>query len=113
LAIDVLKVGAVHVIKLSGELRLGDTVTLFRKRADELIAVGDTRIVVDLSGVPMIDSTGIGNLVYLLTTCRKRGGDVKLVNPSDLAGHSLKLTGLMSLFEVYESITRAAASFGP
>lgn len=110
--IDVVKFGPVHVMKLTGELRLGETVTLFRQRADELLAAGDTRIVVDLSGVPMIDSTGIGNLVYLLTASRKRGGDVKLVNPSHMAGHSLKLTGLMTLFETFESIPRAAASFG-
>ncbi len=109
--IEVVKFGPVHVLKLGGDLRSGDAVNAFRKHADGLLAAGNTRIVVDLSGVPMIDSTGIGNLVYLLTASRKRGGDVKLVNPSNMTGHSLKLTGLMTLFETFESIPRAAASF--
>ena len=109
--IEIVKFGPAHLMKLNGELRVGESVTAFRKQADELISVGHTQLIVDLSKVLMIDSTGIGNLVYLLTTCRKRGGDVKLVNPSDLAGHSLKLTGLMTLFEVFESIPKAAASF--
>ena len=109
--IEVLNYGQLKALKLRGAFRGNEANSAFRKQSEELTQSGGIWLVVDLSDVPAIDSTGIGNLVYLLTTCKRRGGMVKLVRPSDSAGNALQLTGLLSLFEVHDSIPRAVASF--
>ena len=109
--IQVLSYGQLKAIKLKGPFRGNEAAGAFRKQSDELTQGGSIWLVVDLGDVPNIDSTAIGNLVYLLNTCKRRGGMVKLVRPSDSAGHSLQLVGLLSLFEVFESLPRAVASF--
>ena len=59
----------------------------------------------------MIDSSGIGVLVRSLTTAKQRGGNLKLVNPSKLALQTLKIVGLVNLFEIFNDEGEAAQSF--
>lgn len=109
--IDVRKKEEVQVIHLHGDLKIGDPVDSFRQTVEELFGNGDSRIVVDVADVPMIDSSGIGALVRLLTIAKQRGGALKLVNPSKLAVQTLKIVGLLNLFEIYEDEGQAVSSF--
>lgn len=109
--IDVRKKEEVQVIHLHGDLKIGDPVDSFRQTVEELFGNGDSRIVVNVSDVPMIDSSGIGALVRLLTIAKQRGGALKLVNPSKLAVQTLKIVGLLNLFEIYEDEGQAVSSF--
>ena len=59
----------------------------------------------------MIDSSGIGILVRSLTSAKQRGGSVKLVNPSKFALQTLKLVGVVNLFEIFQDEDAAVASF--
>jgi anti-sigma B factor antagonist len=111
LEIDVRKKEEVQVIHLHGDLKIGDPVDSFRQTVEELFGNGDSRIVVDVADVPMIDSSGIGALVRLLTIAKQRGGALKLVNPSKLAVQTLKIVGLLNLFEIYEDEGQAVSSF--
>lgn len=109
--IQILSYGQLKAMKLKGQFRGPEASGAFRKQTEELLREGSIWLVVDLEEVPAIDSTGVGNLVYLLTTCKRRGGMVKLVRPTDSAGRAMQLVGLLSLFEVHESLPRAVASF--
>ena len=109
--IDVRKKEEVQVIHLHGDLKIGDPVDSFRQTVEELFGNGDSRIVVNVSDVPMIDSSGIGALVRLLTIAKQRGGALKLVNPSKLAVQTLKIVGLLNLFEIYDDEGQAVSSF--
>jgi anti-sigma B factor antagonist len=60
--------------------------------------------------LPYIDSSGIGSLVNALRQANKVGGTVKLVNPSSFVAKTLKMVGILSLFEVYGSEALAVAS---
>lgn len=55
-------------------------------------------VVVDLGGVRVLDSAGIGALVTGWKTTRNAGGDLVLRNPSRLAYWQLELTGLLEVF---------------
>jgi anti-sigma B factor antagonist len=103
--------GDVHVIELRGAIRLGEPVDRFRGAVDEALAAGEPYIVVNLSEVPMIDSSGIGVLVKALTSAKQRGGSVKLVNPSKFALQVLRLIGVVNLFEIFEDEETALQSF--
>ncbi len=109
--IDVRKRDDVQVIHLHGDLKIGEPVDSFRQTVEELFGTGDSRIVVVVADVPMIDSSGIGALVRLLTIAKQRGGALKLVNPSKLAVQTLKIVGLLNLFEIYQDEGEAVSSF--
>ena len=109
--INVRKRSQVQVLQLKGQLRLGDAVDDLQRTITESLAEGDTRFVINLSEVPMIDSSGIGVLVRFLASAKKRGGNVKLVNLSSFAQKTLRVVGVLGLFDVYEDDDQAVASF--
>jgi anti-sigma B factor antagonist len=111
LDINVRKRAQVQLIQLRGQLRLGDPVDELRRTIDEALAEGDARFVLNLAEVPMIDSSGIGLLVKSLASAKKNGGNVKLVQPSTFAVKTLKLVGVLNLFEVYQDDNAAVESF--
>ena len=109
--ISVRKYGTVHVIELRGDLKIGESVDGFRQAIEQLFDADESQIVVDVGAVPMIDSSGIGVLVRSLTSAKQRGGGLKLVNPSKLALQTLKIVGLINLFEVFNDQAQAVESF--
>jgi anti-anti-sigma factor len=58
-----------------------------------------------------MDSSGIGLVTRFLTSAKQQGGSLKLVNPSKFVQQTLKLVGLINLFEVFTDSQAAAASF--
>jgi len=58
-----------------------------------------------------VDSSGIGVLVKSMVSAKQRGGSLRLVNPSKFALHTLRLVGVLGLFEVFETEDQAVASF--
>lgn len=111
LDINVRKRSEVQVIQLRGALRLGSAVDELRQVMEEAVGNGDTRIVVNLSEVPMIDSSGIGLLVRFLASTKQRGGSIKLVQPSKFAVQTLRLVGVLNLFEIFDDDDKAVGSF--
>lgn len=109
--ISVRKRAETQVIQLRGQLRLGAAVDELRKVMEESIATGDTRIVINLAEVPMIDSSGIGLLVRFLASSKQRGGSLKLVQPSKFAVQTLRLVGVLNLFEIFDNDEAAVESF--
>jgi anti-sigma B factor antagonist len=90
---------------------MGPAVDDLRQTMEEAFGAGDTRIVINLAEVPMIDSSGIGLLVRFLASSKQRGGNIKLVNPSKFAVQTLRLVGVLNLFEVYDDDDAAVQSF--
>ena len=109
--ISVRKRAQVQLFKLRGPLRMGAAVDDLRQAMEETIASGDTRFVINLSEVPMIDSSGIGLLVRFLASTKQRGGNIKLVQPSKFAVQTLRLVGVFNLFEVFDDDDDAMESF--
>ena len=110
--IELRSLGQVKLVKLRGRLNLGDSVDRLRDTLADLMSSGDTRVVLDLSEVPWIDSSGIGLLVKILTSAKQRGGSIKLLNPSKFTVQTLKMICLLELFDVFDDQEKAVASFG-
>lgn len=105
-------VAGTHVFRLRGDLKIGQPVDELRQTLEQLFAAGEAHIVIDLGEVNMMDSSGIGVLVRNLATAKQQGGSLKLVNPSKLTLQTLKMVGLLPLFEVFPDQQAAVASFG-
>jgi len=110
--LSVLKQADVQVLRLRGRLTLGEAVDAFKSALDTALAAGDTQIVINVSEVPLVDSSGIGVLVRSQSSARAAGGSIKLVQPTAYTLKTLKMVGLLDLFEVYDSEEDATASFG-
>jgi anti-sigma B factor antagonist len=109
--IDVLTQDQVKIIKLRGRLNLGAPLDRANETLKDLVNAGESRFLLDLQEVPMIDSSGIGLLVRYLTAAKQHCGSLKLLNPSRFALQTLKLVRALSLFEVFEDQQAAVASF--
>jgi anti-sigma B factor antagonist len=90
---------------------MGPAVDGLRQILDESLGSGDSRFVLNLAEVPMIDSTGIGLLVRFLASTKQRSGDIKLVQPSKFAVQTLRLVGVLNLFEIFDNDDAAVESF--
>jgi anti-sigma B factor antagonist len=109
--IEVRSQGQVKIIKLRGRLSLGESVDRLRATLEDLISAGDNRLVLDLEELTTMDSSGIGLLSRFLTSAKQQGGSLKLVNPSKFVVQTLKLVGLLNLFEVFTDSQAATDSF--
>ena len=109
--IDIRRFGEVQVIRLRGSLTLGAPVDDLRQTLEEALGRGDRNLVLNLSDVRWIDSSGVGVLVKSLTSTKQAGGSLKLVNPSKPALQTLKMCNLLPLFEVFTEEAEAVLSF--
>ena len=109
--IEVRSQGQVKVVKLRGRLSLGEPCNRLRATIEDLIASGDTRLVLDLEELATMDSSGIGLVTRFLTSAKQQGGSLKLVNPSKFVSQTLKLVGLINLFEIFTDSQAAVDSF--
>jgi anti-sigma B factor antagonist len=102
--------GGVAIVSPQGRLNMTSAIDL-RDTINILIAGGENYLVVDLSGVEFIDSSGLGGLVSGLKRAREAGGDLRLVSPSEQARLVLELTNLDKVLMSFEDIDAAFASW--
>lgn len=96
------------VVSAVGEVDVS-TAPELRQRLQELPE--GTQVVVDLSDVTFLDSTGLGVLVAALKRVRESdtGGDLRLVVTRPQVTKVLEVTGLSTVFAVYSSLDAALA----
>jgi len=101
----------VEIISLQGKITIGAGDTQLREVITNAVNAGKNKILLDLSGVTTIDSSGIGELVGSYTTATNRGGKLKLLHLPAKLNELLHVTQLITVFEVYENETEAIGSF--
>jgi anti-anti-sigma factor len=104
-------VNGVEIVKLEGKITIGSGDSQLREVIGNAISSGKNKILLDMSGVTTIDSSGIGELVGSYTTVANRGGKLKLLHLPAKLNELLHVTQLITVFEVYESEQEAIASF--
>ena len=90
---------------------MGPALDRFNATMTELLSQGQSKIILNLEGVPTIDSSGIGMLVRHLTAAKQSGGAIRLLKPSKFTLQTLKMVGLLNLFATFEEEDQAVASF--
>lgn len=87
------------VVALAGAIDAGNSPVL-RQLLLELYEQGRRHVVVDLAGVELIDSSGLGLLVAALKRYREADGTVSLRSPGQHLQKILDVTGLSRVFDV-------------
>src|SRR5690606_15817451 len=94
------------VVHVTGEIDVYTAPTL-REELASLTEAGTTNIVVDLTGVPFMDSTGLGVLVGALKRVRTAGGRLRLVIDQEKVLKVFRITALTQVFEIYPTLDEA------
>jgi anti-sigma B factor antagonist len=106
LDITVRKMGNKAVVAVAGEIDVY-TSPLLQERLVEVLRDGSASIVLDLSAVTFLDSTGLGVLITGLKRCRSADGDLVLVTAQPNVLKVLEITGLNDVFQVHDSVDDA------
>jgi anti-sigma B factor antagonist len=102
----------VIVLDVSGRITLGEGNVILREIVRDLAEKGNKRIVLNLSEVHYIDSSGLGELVKTHTTMRNRGGELKLANLNKHVNDLLQMTRLAAVFDIQKDEASALQSLG-
>ena len=97
-----------HVLTLRGAL----TSTSSPAFTEAVIGVAAPRLIVDLTGVPTVDSVAIGALVRAFVSCHKSGRKLALVGMNHRVQNVLHITGIAPLFDSYETVAQAERALG-
>jgi anti-sigma B factor antagonist len=104
-------IGGVTILDLKGKMTLGEGDELLKDKINSLIHQGQKKLLLNLEGVPYIDSAGLGEIVRTYTTVSRQGGSLKLVNLTKRITDLLAITKLLTVFETFESEKDAIASY--
>ncbi|MGB7218952.1 MAG: STAS domain-containing protein [Vicinamibacterales bacterium] len=109
--IDERTVGDVMVLDLKGKITLGEGDELLKDKVNSLVNQGQKKIILNLGGVPYVDSAGLGEIVRTYTTVSRQGGSLKLLNLTKRITDLLAITKLLTVFETFDSENDAVKSF--
>ena len=101
--------GDVAVLKMSGELMGGPDFQLFKDTVYKLLEQGILKVVVDLSRVKRMNSSGLGILISGYTSLTNKSGTMVLASVNTLMKGVLVKTKLDTIFTNYDSVEAAIA----
>ena len=104
-------VGDVTILDLKGKMTLGEGDELLKDKINSLIHQGQKKLLLNLEGVPYIDSAGLGEIVRTYTTVSRQGGHLKLMNLTKRINDLLSITKLLTVFETFDAEPEALKSF--
>ena len=107
LGIDVQQVTGIPVLKVTGEIDIY-TAPMFKQAVVNMVTEGSKNVIIDLSGVTFMDSSGFGTLLGATRRLRPSGGGLHLAAPNSTIQRMLRLTRLDSIMRIYDTIEEAA-----
>lgn len=99
------------ILEPKGKIMGGPDATLLHDKLHEIIEAGKKRVVIDLSQVDWMNSTGLGILISTLTTLRNNDGELKLANVTEKIQSLLVITKLAPVFDSFDTIDDAVKAF--
>ncbi len=106
LSLDYRKEGDKTVLEVGGEVDVY-TAPKLREKLVELVGEGHYQIIVDMTKVEFLDSTGLGVLVGGLKRVRSHDGSLSLVCNQERILKIFRITGLTKVFPIYDSLDEA------
>ena len=105
------EVNGVAVVWLDGRIVLGEETLALREKVKGLLGEGKKKLVLNLQNVMFIDSAGLGALIAAHTSAKSSGATLRLCNLGSGAKELLRMTRLLTIFEVSNSEADAVRSF--
>lgn len=99
------------IIEIKGDLVGGPPAEEFQETLRKTLEEGKYNVIVDLSGVKYMNSTGIGILIRGYTTVKTAGGVLKLASLNEKIKGVLSITQLNKVFEIHNNVDEAVNSY--
>jgi len=103
----------IQIVDLKGHLTLGPGDLQFRSELDRLVLANQIRVILNLEEVGVIDTAGLGTLLFALATLQKAGGGLALVNLKPSHIEVVLVAKLAAIFEIFKTDQDAINSFFP
>jgi anti-sigma B factor antagonist len=103
----------VTVVAVRGVINFGEPAQQFSSYLQDLLAADVPAVLVDMSGIDNVDSTGLGELVGYLQRFEKEGRRLALYRPHRRILSLLRLTRLDEIFSIYEDLEEAIVALSP
>ena len=110
--IAVSQSNGIHLLKVHGRLTIGEPSEQLNQALQSVVQNGGRKVVINLNGVPQIDSSGISSLVRISIQLAREGGGVHLVCGPGRVRDALTVTRLIEAIPTYDSDANAIATFG-
>ena len=104
------QVEEISISEVAGKLTSFESGAL-RSSIAQLLKEGRKLILLNLSGLVYLDSSGIGDLVHAYMSVIKRGGEMKVVGLTDKVEEVLKIAQLYQVFQEFQDERSALQSF--
>jgi anti-sigma B factor antagonist len=108
--ISARRVDKATILDVSGNIDMSNSPEVRKALLTELRAKGASRVVLNLTSVEYIDSSGVASLIEGLKASRESGSRFVLFGLNDSAREVLKISRLLKLFEIYDDEAQAIAS---
>ena len=99
-----------NLLSVEGVIKLGESAEFLAENLKRILEKNEGHVLLDLSKINYMDSTGIGELVGYLGRFGDRDRKLILVNPSERMRKLLELSQLDSLFQTYDDLESAVAA---
>ncbi len=103
--------GDVTILDLKGRVRIGGSTVALHRAVRCLVEEGKTQILLNLTDVSHIDSTGLGELIASHISVQDKGGEIKLAHLTERLRELMVITKLFTVFDVFDDEQEALASF--
>ena len=101
----------VVVLKISGRITLGRNCQQVEWKVEDLLGGEKTKIVLDLSDVDHLDSSGVGIIMMCYGKAKKSGGELRLAGVTGNVERTLKAVNLERIFQFYPTAAAAVQAF--
>jgi anti-anti-sigma factor len=101
----------VTALAIHGNIHCGPECARLEREVDGMIAARETRVIFDMAGVTHADSAAIGTIVRCLGKLRSAGGGLRIAAAQAMIDHSLKLTKVDKVIEIFSTVDQAAQGF--
>ena len=108
--IDRYESGPVTVVRMAGVIKLGESARQFSEYLQDLLETQTNSVLVDMSEIDYVDSTGLGELVGYLQRFAAQGRRLALLRPHTRIVNLLRLTKLDEIFQVFDDETEGITS---
>ena len=103
--------GDITIVDLRGRCTLGDETERLDRELRQLIDSGCRKLLLNLTELLQIDSTGVSTIVATYVTLRRLKGEVKLLHPTGRVQTVLEVTHMLQVIPNFEDEQKAIASF--
>jgi anti-sigma B factor antagonist len=105
-----LSTNNIPILRVKGKI-IGNTVEALRGEMEKQLERGQGHLLLDLTDVPLLDSSALGTIIAILQFLKPQGGKLVLLRPQKAVMNVFKVTRLDSILDIYHDEDAALNAF--